>query len=158
MHRVSRKEHATFRIPLGNQASALPYTATDPVNIERLANRALNKRVSVNRLRRLLAIAVDHHQPPHRVDRIDDANVGPQTALVDGKQERALCLANTFQEIRRSEKKMDRMAEDALSREPDAKFTANCAVRADATDQIVCFNYFAQAGFKINDFAPNPHS
>ena len=78
------------------------------------------------RLRRLLAVGVEHHQPPHGVDRIDDADVGPQPVAVDGEEERARLLAAcASSRSGRAEEQMHRMAEHALPGQPDAELAAD---------------------------------
>ena len=93
MHRVAGEKHAALGIALGHHASPRPDARAQPFDLERPADGAADQRVLVDALRRLLAVAVEHHQPPHGVDRIDDADVGPQPVAVDGEEERALRLA-----------------------------------------------------------------
>ena len=121
VHGVAGEEHAALAVSLGDDAAPRPDAAADPFDLERLADGAADQRVLVDRLRRLLAVAVEHHQPPHGVGRIDDADIGPQPVAVDGEEERALRLADALEQIGRAEEQMQRMAEHALPGQPDAE-------------------------------------
>src|SRR6478735_3807344 len=99
---------------LGDQASARPDAAADPLDLEWPADRAAYQRVFVDRLRCLLAIAVDHHQSPHGIERVNDSDIRPQAIPVDGKKERSFRLADAVEEVGGAEEKVDRVTQDAL--------------------------------------------
>jgi hypothetical protein len=100
---------------------------------------------------RLPAAGVEHHQPPHGVDRIDDADVGPQSVPIDGEEERARRLAALLQEIGRTEEQVYRVAKHARTGEPDAERIADRAGGAIAADQIARHDAFACAALEIDE-------
>ena len=69
-------------------------------------------------------------------------------SAVDGKKERAFCLADALEEVGRAEEKMQRMAEHALPGQPDAELAADGAGRAIAADEIVGLDAFRARRFR----------
>jgi hypothetical protein len=149
MHRVAREEHPSLGIPLGDKTAPRPDAQADPFDVERLADRTPDQRILVNARFGLLAVGVNHHQPPHGVDGIDHADVGPQPVAVDGEKEGALRLAAALQQIRRAEEQVHRITEDALAHEADAELAADRAGGAIAADQVVGLDPLAFAAVQI---------
>ena len=81
---------------------------------------------------------------------INDANVRPDAVAIDGDEERRGLAAAGFQQIRRTEIKMHRMAE-RVAVEPDIERAAHHAVRAVAADEIIGLDSLASATVEIDD-------
>src|SRR5439155_12527642 len=100
MYGVACQEDAAVRIAFGDRTAPRPDTGTEPLNLEREAERAAQIRLAVNSLCRQTGTGVEQHETPHGIHRIDDPNVRPGAVTIDRDEERGRPATAGLKQIR----------------------------------------------------------
>ena len=151
MHGVAGEPHAALAVAFGHQAAPAPDIDVDPLDRDIAAERSPQIGFAVDLVGRDIAGRVDH-QPPYPVDRIDDAQIGPDAAAVDRNIEGAGLAAALRQQVGRAEEHVDGIADDALTGERDAEAAPHQAGGAVAADEIVGGDRVTRAVGEVGDF------
>src|SRR5271165_1147805 len=137
MHGITGEKDTAASVALGHEAAPVPDIHAEPLDRIYAPERAMENALAINPLRRQVSIGAINHQPPEAAPRIDDAQVAPEPLPVNHQIERREPTAAIFQQSRRAEKHVDRIADGALPEHADAERFAHLARRTVTAHQII---------------------